>query len=227
MPVGLQVINNNNKIQIDENYKNLVLRGKGSSVASTAHYKGFRVDVVLTANTPMLAWKVSGTAKAAILNVKKSGNQYTYRFWATAQVTIQWYLFDVASEVAATNYGFEVFNSVGERVYSSNQRPLRVVDVVNQRLDYTQSPDRTISVPTGKNYAVIQGPLCFDHQIYEIWGGGLAESIETFDLFSAGFTINQIQFSLSNMIDKLYSYSYYFSAYQGQIMYIIVDVTNY
>lgn len=134
MPAGLQVYNQSNGlIQIDQNYKTWGVRTNGSSgswTSTTGYYYGstmYYIDITVTATTPMLA--LSCENDVTIINISNSGSSWTWRILCNLNdKTLYWWVFDTQDNISiADNYGLEIFDDTGARVYHSTSKPLRVV----------------------------------------------------------------------------------------------------
>jgi hypothetical protein len=152
MPAGLQVINDNGIVQIDELYRNLVFIQKwtfstGGDHTFTTSAGRFAPTLVFYSNSvPTIP-----TAGILLLQSTKNGDgSYTYRVNGIGEV----YLFDVPPPPAAHGFGLQVFNAQGNIVFDSSTKPMVVRDSrrfggpVNFNVggDYYAYPIQTLSV---------------------------------------------------------------------------------
>jgi hypothetical protein len=127
MPAGLQVWNANDFLQIDETYRNLVLRQKGT-VPDGGSGVSFANGV-----TPVccIAPTIGPSGKAAALNgMSIVGSTYTWNVSAQAD----YWVFDVPPVPPAHGAGLQVKDASGNLVYDSDYAPMRVFKV------YTHTP---------------------------------------------------------------------------------------
>lgn len=129
MPAGFQVIGQHGVVQVDENYYNMVYRTRGSAlIRNNGRYNSATINYQGEANSsPMLCTAYSNVF-LWINSLTKSGDNYTFEIAANGEDNVSYFIFD---KVAATptNAGLEVYNANGGLVFSSNQRPMRVVSV--------------------------------------------------------------------------------------------------
>lgn len=125
MTAGLQSWSTTgNVLQIDESYRNLVLRQKGTvpeGGGSITFLNGVSPVVVLC---PIIA-NAGYCAYISHLNV--SGTTYTW----TVPAWADYYVFDVPPAPAAHGIGLQVFNAAGQIAYDSGLAPMRVLGVYN------------------------------------------------------------------------------------------------
>jgi len=131
MAAGFFVKNNSGTVQIDELYKNLVLK-EVQSFSLT----GGLFDVVATGEMPIPVF-YSPYHYVALISVSVSGNTWTYRAAVnSASGTLKAYIFDVASVVTPSdNFGLRVWDASASLIYDTSQLPLRIVG--NQNYPHT------------------------------------------------------------------------------------------
>lgn len=155
MPVGLQVLNDDGNIVIDEEYRNFTLHAKGTATMGSTDIGGtaliYACTITVTGcTTPMLA--LNSASYVSVIGAGVSGGTYTYEIYSnTPSFTFNWYVFDVPTMPADT-FGFEVYNSAGQLVFHSSSKAMRVV-----RSDPAGTNGTTgIALTAGRTYAVIQ-----------------------------------------------------------------------
>lgn len=132
MAVGFRVKNSSSLIQIDETYRNLALRAKGSFSPSTVWSTTWRIgSITVSGSSPVLAWRSS--APAAIVGASRSGSSITYTFMiAATSGTISWWLFDEPIYGAVTgSVGLRIRNpSTGVITFDSRMKYMRVIGAI-------------------------------------------------------------------------------------------------
>lgn len=136
MAIGFRARNAANAIQIDETYRNLALRAKGSLQATTPWLSSWRIaSVTLAGNSPVLAWRCD--SPCAFVSATRSGQNTTYTFLVAASGgTIQWWLFDEPIYGAfAGRLGLRIRNpATGITVFDSRGKYMRIVGSVTGSL---------------------------------------------------------------------------------------------
>jgi hypothetical protein len=146
MPVGLQVYGSHGVLQIDENYKNLVVVASGSKVTGDWTFAGGSYYVQITVTnfvTPLIAFKSDEDVGLGYSSI--SGSNWTFTFLTNNPAAMSYWVFDQSPSASPGNVGLEVYNNSGERVYHSEQKPMRVAGV---------GPGTYAS---GRTYAAIRG----------------------------------------------------------------------
>jgi len=132
MALGFRARNGGGGVQIDETYRNLSLRAKGSFNPGTVWNGTWRTGTItVTGNSPVLAWRAS--VPAAIVGASRSGNAITYTFMIAGTAgTIDWWLFDETGFGSVTgNVGIRIRNpSTGVVVFDSRMKYMRVVGFI-------------------------------------------------------------------------------------------------
>jgi hypothetical protein len=156
MPIGLQVLNDNGDIVIDEEYRNFALHAKGTATMGSTDIGGtaliYACTITVTGcTTPMLALKSANYV--SVIGASVSGSTFTYEIYSnTPSFTFDWYVFDVAA-VPADTFGFAVYNAAGALVFHSSSKAMRVVRSDDAGTGGTSG----IALAAGRTYAVIQG----------------------------------------------------------------------
>ncbi|MET0934961.1 MAG: hypothetical protein ABWX83_03170 [Luteibacter sp.] len=172
MAEGFQTRTSGGGIQIDQTYRNLALRAKGSFVPGTAWNNGkWRLGTItVNGNSPVLAWRCA--SPAAMVQASRSGNSITYTFIIAANGgAIDWYLFDEPAYGSATgDLGIRIRNpSTGVVVFDSRMKYMRIVGTVSG--DFT-----SLAPPAGGSYsgapAIVTGNSPYSYLVQTIGAPG-------------------------------------------------------
>ena len=149
MPAGLRVTGTHTVLQIDETYRNLVFKSKGTvtlngAVSGTSLYgNNFTVTSTLY---PFIA--VRSSSKVTFTGFTKSGANYTMYYMSdTNGASVDWYHFDAPATGETTNY-LAIFDAAGELVYNALAKAKIVVD--------SKVPNSTYTGTSGRKYAGMQ-----------------------------------------------------------------------
>lgn len=168
MPVGFRTRNSGGGIQIDQTYRNLALRSKGSfSPGTPFNSNAWRLgSITVSGNNPVLAWRCS--QPCALISATRSGTSITYQFVVAATTgTVEWWLFDDPTfGVPVGNVGLRIRNpATGGVVFDSRMKYMRVVGSVAG--DYSQ-----LVPPANGNYsgspAIITGNAAYRYIVQTI-----------------------------------------------------------
>lgn len=139
MPAGLQVTGSHNILQIDEAYRNLALRVKGTLPATAPSISNFTY--------PILAIRAPSTSNGAFpIGYSDSGGTRTFGFRDSPN-DAEWFIFDVP--ITQSNVGLQVFDTAGALVFDSGNDYMRPVG--SYWIDGTQPAE-----PVGKKWAWVQ-----------------------------------------------------------------------
>jgi hypothetical protein len=143
MTLGFRTRNAGGGIQIDQNFRNLALRSKGTLVPGTSWNAGkWRLGTItVTGNSPVLAWR--SASPAAMVQATRTGTSITYTFIIAATGgSIDWYLFDEpVYGVAAGTLGMRIRNpTTGVVVFDSRMKYMRIVGTINGDFSQTVPP---------------------------------------------------------------------------------------
>ena len=154
MTTGLQVINDASTYQIDETSKNFQLTnahtsGVTSSFYNDGSYSYYYYDyTIYNAVNPILA-VYCANRYVTVPAISKSGSTWTFRIVSGFNnAALELYVFDV-STTSPNNYGLQIFNASAELVYHSGNKPLRIVDLI----DNTGTTVHTYT--SGRKYAMV------------------------------------------------------------------------
>lgn len=126
MPAGLQIINDNGVVQIDENYKNLEFKGKydvyipdynQTGYLNTPGYASEVVAIGDTGDDNVMLWSKTGAP---------GGYEYQLRKTNNGPRTIPVYVFGEPAAPAASGVGLQVFNGSGQLTYDSQRKYMKV-----------------------------------------------------------------------------------------------------
>jgi len=136
MSAGIQIINTNNSVIIDENYYNFTLRSKGTAAigspppqSSTGWGSTGMVVLTVDAEAPMLA--IYASMYTALKSSVRNGSTWTFTIYTDGNSgTIDWFLFDKANYASDEGCGLQVFNADGSKVYDSSKGAASIRDSV-------------------------------------------------------------------------------------------------
>ena len=233
MATGFRTRNSGGGIQIDQTYRNLALRSKGSFAPGTPwNGNAWRLgSITVTGNNPVLAWRCA--QPCAMISASRSGTSITYQFVIAATAgTVEWWLFDdPAFGVPVGNVGLRIHNpDTGGVVFDSRMKYLRVVGSVTG--DYSQ-----LAPPPNGNYAgspaVVTGNAAFNYLVQTIGAPGGAPPYPWIEISmwpmaavsGSQVTWSQqatqgVQHQANEPIPGVSSHQYAYS-------YLFVDVSNY
>lgn len=153
---GLQIYNTSNVLQIDSTFRNYLLTAKGTASTTTAGSRfasWYAVEIPTGYVDSMCA--VRSSVEFALFNGKDANGNITHRIYTTQPTTFEYWLFS-GRPVGNANYGLEVYNAQGVRVFSAADGYLKPVTfgslVITRGFD--QAGWQDISSP-GKNTALM------------------------------------------------------------------------
>lgn len=161
MTAGLQVFNDDNIIQIDDEYSNLRFISKGSFVAEN----GLNSITVSNAHLPILALRVTSTSEdrgyAAQEAVRASGSTWVFDLrvgieFLNNQVTVEYWIFD-KGDPSPSGFGLQTFSSNGGLVFDSNEKYFKCVENIKVNNWTTETWQGVKSYETGHTYAAVSG----------------------------------------------------------------------
>jgi hypothetical protein len=174
MASGFQVFNDNNILQIDEFYKNMVLVSRGS--ASTGRPGGTGALPYQQSNYYKISYPVS--ARQPVLALRSTGfvcfitNDDGFTVFSLNPENFEFFIYDrIEFGNAAGNTGLQVFNEQGVEIFNSNNNYMRVLGAYNVNLVQTDlsnggpRPTHSQSVQFGKRLAVAMGVQCTGYSI--------------------------------------------------------------
>jgi len=161
MPVGFEAINTSNVVQIDENYRNMVLLKSGQFTANDT-------------TTAQDLWWINNqdvwtkTTANAIIAIRcpypgvvmgpgsyRSGLKVCNFLYPTGDsVTIQYYIFDLVPPTNSDHVGMQIFDASGNLIYSAYDYPLRVIGYENTEFPTFPGNDYTYALSNG-DFAVV------------------------------------------------------------------------
>lgn len=207
---GLLVENDSSHVQIDSSYKNMCLSGKSTGILFTHTLNTIHAFRALT----------QGVAFSIRCYSNDSVNCY-YELSATAQS----YDFGWTIPSTQNGSGLEIFNVSGELVFSSEAKPLRVLDFVSMNISNVSGSVIFSKTYPGKQIAIIpsQIPYNWERNNQNVRG------------YSTIFTIN------GDSINVVYGIAKEWNAdrgsltgsanrndvFQPYVNFLVVDVSNY
>ena len=177
MSAGLQIVNNNGVVIIDENYPCLTLRTKGTMTASLQG-GAYIASFTTAADLPVVAFYSAG-GPCTIRSRINSGGNWTFTVVTTGTYTIEWYLFDRPQYAAGTNVGLQVFDASGVLVYTSSAFNSIYLDQYNQTSTYIMANGGIMGWVTSGSYGggsnklgVVFGDLATAWCVMDDYGNG-------------------------------------------------------
>ncbi|SEO63162.1 hypothetical protein SAMN02800692_1502 [Luteibacter sp. UNC138MFCol5.1] len=230
MAVGFRARNAANAIQIDQTYRNLALRAKGTLQATTPWQNTWRIaTVTLGGNAPVIAWRCNNPC--AMVGATRSGNNTTYTFMVAATSgTIEWWLFDEPIYGAVSGrVGLRIRNpTTGVTVFDSRQRYMRIIGSVNGNL--------TNGFPSGTTTysgspAIVSGNMAYFYQSQVVGAPGGPPPYPWIDFVTYPMAVvagQQVTWSgqMSPAADHPASQPFNNSSRQDAYNYLVVDVAN-
>ena len=246
MTFGFQVIGDGG-IQIDANYRNLMLVAKGTTAILMSAGSVEAVSYTGAAGcTPVLA--LSCTRLAAVMYVVVSGNTWTWHISVLYRpmsgtfddgssgvvhmpATINWYVFDKPPAAPSTGFGLVVRDETGGVVFDSSRRSMRVVGQVASQSIVGYSANSSFPSPgtftgaAGRSYACVYAGTRYRlHQCRDMlfWQTGYVVD---------GFSVNGASVVVGDALPfyNLTGFgSYALSIYSGSAQNnLVLDVTGY
>jgi hypothetical protein len=151
MPVGLQVFNTGNNIQIDSTFSNHVLTKAGTILGTSSTFFTTATVTVSGVNPMCFLSADSSTPKAIMTDRKVSGSNFTFHFMVT-NGTVRYFIFDLVTPISL-HYGFQVFKPDGGLAFDSGGYYLRV-EGMRQMVPQGTNSVSTVSIP-GKRIACL------------------------------------------------------------------------
>ena len=238
MSFGIKVINDYSTLQIDDTYKNLTYKFKGT--VNTA-IVGVVFSIVLDlAYSPVIALRPKGgtgcfVCQNAIKVTSLGGGVNRYTVWVIAakqsspvkDFDIDYYVFGPPpseSEVALPQYGMVIRNSSGEITYRSDQKYMSIVGLTSLDSPPNNTSSEVISTrtfPSGRDYAIITSRVSFAKTVinaYPIF-------VNTYE-FVGGFDIKDNAYQIGSkwrLINTVTNNTGYISSTLNGV---IIDVTG-
>lgn len=204
MTAGFRIVNDNSVTQIDELYQNLVFYKK--TAAPTVSYSTAGVNEPLWIctwvkyttrdKTGVLAF--NSIYYAAPVIITENTSNYTYYFAVyNAPIGYVFTIYEFAAINAATSpgLGIEVFKADGTTVtYSSMYKYMKVVNFQYENNDSgSMTLPKTITLPTGKTYAVCVSMGCGYTATYDDGNNNWENEIvmRSVQMITGGIRINE------------------------------------
>lgn len=198
MDAGLSIYNEAYTLQIDSNYRNLVLVSKQT----------------YSQNSPI---EQAGTIFALSgIGYISDGFNTDQRMWVYGSGTV--YGFALAGQPQNESLGLQVFDANGNACFTSSSKPMRVIDMINGAFFNQDKPVIT------RNYGVAKCAVCYG-QPYVAWLENGKYKIGVFDSSTgSGITLTPIAMITT---DKYTYQNTALSRYMGEYNHLILDVSNY
>lgn len=139
MVAGFQVINDYGTLQIDETYKNLYFKTKGTVSFTTSEHPDDTIKSITYVNgiDPLLV--LAGNGSVGSVGKGKSGTSFNFSIIkgiGTAARTIEYFIFDYDDiSTPPNNSGLVIKDASNKITFHSDMKPLKILDV--QKNDYT------------------------------------------------------------------------------------------
>lgn len=156
MAVGLRVRNNSNIIQIDNQYKNLAMRQKGTVTTVAGVIPQFNSNVAyatitVSGTNPQIALIPTEAAVAGLWYISMSGSNFVFHIVSREAATIPYYIFDnTLSGTAGAK--LKMRDAGGNLFFDSSNKYLKIVGMLNTDND---TPIVQVSTPAGRQCAVM------------------------------------------------------------------------
>lgn len=130
MPVGIQVFGDSGAVQIDDNYANLSLAGKGALNPGNPSQDGGNVMTVSTAAANAIIFlRASGLVKLGAIS--DSGGTRTFTIQMATGVTSCAYWIFGKPPAPTSNFGLQIFDANGNCTFDATLKYMRVIGAVN------------------------------------------------------------------------------------------------
>lgn len=170
---------------------------------------------------PIVAYRCDTAAITVYQNVKTAENNWTanIQVGAAPGVTIYAYIFEATTLASSGGFGFDIYNSSAERIYTVSAKPMRIVGVATAPGSYT-------SYPTG-TYAVASSVFTFQYSVTDTGRTGSLRYINYWYSYGTYITANGP--TINNMIVRQYTSASpgYVARSYGPEFKLIIDVTGY
>lgn len=161
MAYGLELINDLGSLSITEKYRNPILAQSGNMTTQTlsngTNFSSY-AEVSYTRNSlaelPILAIRPSGAT--ALLGIADSDTlTWTWIFYSTlaAGQSIPYWLFADEEPVDADSWGMHIFDASGNRIYSTAEKPMRMIDLNTPTVPNTSIGSVSYTYTAGRTYA--------------------------------------------------------------------------
>lgn len=151
---GVRIYGSHGYLQIDDRYRNSVLKSKGSAtcnILDTGSIARYNANVAVTSNGfPQIA--IRSAHLVGRIAYTQSGSTWTFVFTSnTSGATFDWYHYDVPDNTPLSGVpGFQIRKlGGGPIVFRSDLKPQRIVDK-------RAAGSAAYTYPAGKTYAAIQ-----------------------------------------------------------------------
>jgi len=158
MPAGMTIYNNSGAIQIDSEGIHYNCTGSGSVTTISNLVAGAIYGSTVVASFTVDAYSLYAfrcdTAGVHVRRQWLNGSTRNYRLWVLGPIgtIINWYRFEPATQGQSNGAGFDIYTPSGSIAFSLSTKPLAIRELINVTRNYAGG---TISLSTGRNYAVI------------------------------------------------------------------------
>lgn len=176
MPVGIETYSAAGKVLFSSDIFTWQLRrtGSGTSVPATAGNTlvgTIKIPIdITTLNYPVFGFQCE--EYVGFLGTESGTNYPCFACSANGEA-YNYFVFDWANSIPNLGYGFETFNSAGQRTYSSAQRALLPLDVITSGDVTFTGKSLCAVVPSWSGHEVWPATgTCFDNEPAEPWEDG-------------------------------------------------------
>lgn len=168
--VGIEVRNASGNLCIDGTYKNLVFVTKGVATTTTVQDNFSYVSINLNglSGYPLVAVSAAGGAWATVRSYSNGAAVVDIVAHGPVGTSLTYYVFALPTNLG-DSAGLQIFNAVGELVFSAEHRYMRVVGSIAATAG-PGSPPASLTLPAGKTYAVFQTTPMAYAQINDLAG---------------------------------------------------------
>ncbi|GGA05474.1 hypothetical protein [Dyella caseinilytica] len=147
MPVGFQVFGDSGAVQIDDNYANLALVGKGTLSPGNPGQDGGNMMQVSTGAANAMIFLRASQIGVAVGAVSDSGGVRTFTIWMASGVTSVNYWVFGTPPAPTSRFGLQIFRSDGQCTFDSANKYMRVIGNID-------TSSATIGGTAGKQFGL-------------------------------------------------------------------------
>lgn len=187
MPTGFQAFNDGGNLQIDADYRNMLLIKSGqftannTTAAADAWYNQNITTWQNTTEFAMLAVRAVFPNKLVLTaGAWRNGMKIPNFFYPQGgeSFTFQYYIYDLVAPNPAHTYGMQVFNPSGQLVYSALDFPLKIIDSIAVGA-YTAPHTNVALMCCGGGYLVDDDGFDVETYFTRTWWSGASLGSET------------------------------------------------
>lgn len=214
MSAGLIIYNDAGKIQIDENYRNLLVQNSGTNGTPAASGITY----------PLCALQCPDFAVAYTFT-KTSSVSYTVQ--KAGAGSHKWWVYDLSSTPAGSA-GLQVYNAAGALVYDSLRKAMKVVDY--KKWTTNAWVGQAYTYPAGRSYAVVIGTYASRSTRERLSSGVDGYEIQEIQYYGGAKVVgNVVTLDWINVRDETFldANPAQYETERPAMDMLVVDVTNY